>query len=517
MIWIVARREFLSNIITLRFLIGFVLCLTLIVSSTYILLDDYTARLKTYDDSVRGHIEELKRMTLFSQLGATVDRPPSKLSFLCIGSGKRIGNIVGIRYDQVPMEATGGVGGSPFMIVFPSLDMILIVQVILSLLVLLFAYNTISGERERGTLAQTLSNSIPRHQLLVGKFVGGMMSVTLPFLVGLLAGIIIVWFSGDIDLKAGDWARLGLVILSSFLYISIFFTLGILTSSLTRRSATSLVILLFLWVVLVIIIPNTAPYLAKQVRPIRDRAAVDNQAMALRSEMQDKLNAYAEKLHKEGMFPETLWTYQYGSISSGYLPYAFNIRYTPKANLRWYLAGTKYRIPLQLEYADKIWALYREYNGDMDRQFSLSNSLSRISPAWTYYNASAILSGTDVENHLTFMEQARRYRQELIDYAQRNGGLASLLYFTSMTMEDAPTTTEAKEMVERLGAKGFGEEMEKRTKGAKPFADIPVFQYQRGGIASSFLRALPDLAILVILNVILFMLAHVSFVRGRVK
>lgn len=95
--------------------------------------------------------------------------------------------------------------------------------------------------------------------------------------------------------------------------------------------------------------------------------------------------------------------------------------------------------------------------------------------------------------------------------------MASLLYFTRMTMENAPTTAEAKEMVERLGSKGFGEEMEKRTKGAKPFDDIPVFQYQRGGVASSFLRALPDLAILAILNVILFMLAHVSFVRGRVK
>ena len=56
MIWTIAGREFLSNIITLRFLIGFTLCLVLIVSSTYILVDDYTARLKAYDYSVITHV-----------------------------------------------------------------------------------------------------------------------------------------------------------------------------------------------------------------------------------------------------------------------------------------------------------------------------------------------------------------------------------------------------------------------------------------------------------------------------
>ena len=204
MIWIIAKREFLSNIITLRFLIGFILCLLLAVSSSYILIDDYAARLEAYDDSVIEHVSELKQIKVFSKLRTIVDRPPSKLSFVCVGSDRKMGNATRVGYQRVPVEATGGGGGNPLMIVFPSLDMILIIQVVLSLLVLLFAYDTISGERERGTLAQVLSNSVPRHQFLMGKFAGGMMSVTLPLLVGLLAGFIAVWFSGDVILKPGD-------------------------------------------------------------------------------------------------------------------------------------------------------------------------------------------------------------------------------------------------------------------------------------------------------------------------
>ena len=91
MIWIIAKREFLSNVITLRFLIGFILCLTLMVSSTYILIDEYAARIKAYDDSFTKHIDAMKGIKVFSRLGVMVDRPPSKLSFLCVGSDKKMG------------------------------------------------------------------------------------------------------------------------------------------------------------------------------------------------------------------------------------------------------------------------------------------------------------------------------------------------------------------------------------------------------------------------------------------
>lgn len=514
MIWIVARREFISNVITLRFFIGFVICLVLIVSSTYILIDDYASRLKTYDGSVITHVDGIM---IFSNLRLHVCRPPAKLSFLCVGSDRRMGNLVTVEYPRVPVDAVGSGGGNPLMIVFRSMDMIVIIQVILSMLTLLFAYDTISGEKERGTLALVISNPVSRHQILAGKFIGGIMSVFLPLLVGLLSALIVVWFSGKVDLKVADWVRLGLVVLGSFLYISVFFTLGMLISSLASRSATSLVLLLFIWVFLVIIVPNLSPYLAKQIRPIQDRAVVDNQAAALDSEMWDKLNAYSKKLHQEGMFPPTLWTYQNASISSGDLPYAYILRYAPKENIRWYLAGTKYKIPLELQYADKIWTLYREYNQSMDRQLSLARLLSHISPAWVYYNASAVLSGTDVESYLRFMDQARRYRQSLIDYAENNGGLASSLYFTRMTLDDAPTTKEAEEMVKQMGQDRFGEKMMEYTKNVKPFSNIPTFQYESEGLAGSFVRSLPELAILVILNFLLFMIAYVSFMRGRAK
>ena len=40
-IWIIARRQFTENIISLRLFIGLIICLALFVSSTYVLMSEY--------------------------------------------------------------------------------------------------------------------------------------------------------------------------------------------------------------------------------------------------------------------------------------------------------------------------------------------------------------------------------------------------------------------------------------------------------------------------------------------
>ncbi len=46
---------------------------------------------------------------------------------------------------------------------------------------------------------------------------------------------------------------------------------------------------------------------------------------------------------------------------------------------------------------------------------------------------------------------------------------------------------------------------------------MPRFQFKGLGIAESMGHAVPDLVILVILNLLFFMLAHISFLRGGVR
>jgi ABC-type transport system involved in multi-copper enzyme maturation permease subunit len=66
-------------------------------------------------------------------------------------------------------------------------------------------------------------------------------------------------------MSARNWVKLGLFLLSSVVYLAVFFSLGLLISCLTHRSSTSLVISLFAWTILVFLIPNLGNILARQL------------------------------------------------------------------------------------------------------------------------------------------------------------------------------------------------------------------------------------------------------------
>jgi len=147
---------------------------------------------------------------------------------------------------------------------FTAPDLLYVIKVILSLCAMLFAFDIICGEKEAGTLRQTISNSLKRPILIVGKWLGGFTSFILPFFVAVLLGTIFVTLSPMVDMSAQDWAKLGLFLLSSVIYLATFFSLGLLVSCLTHRSPTSLVISLFVWTILVFLIPNLGNILARQ-------------------------------------------------------------------------------------------------------------------------------------------------------------------------------------------------------------------------------------------------------------
>jgi len=148
---------------------------------------------------------------------------------------------------------------------FTAPDLLYIIKVILSLCAMLFAFDMVSGEKEIGTLRQSLSNSLQRPILIIGKWIGGFTSVILPFFMAVLLGTIFVTLSPMVDMNLDNLLKLGLFLLSSVIYLSVFFSLGLLISCLTHQSSSSLVISLFVWTILVFLIPNLGNILARQL------------------------------------------------------------------------------------------------------------------------------------------------------------------------------------------------------------------------------------------------------------
>ena len=158
------RRELLNNLMTFRFVAAFIVIFLLIVANTFVLIKDYDRRLASYNSAVKANHEQLLERKTYSSGSWTVVRPPNLLSIFNIGLDKRLSNEIFVSYSFVPTWWDGQVHGStnPFLNLFSSIDIVFIFEVVLSLMSLIFAYDALAGERERGTLRLVLTHPVSR-------------------------------------------------------------------------------------------------------------------------------------------------------------------------------------------------------------------------------------------------------------------------------------------------------------------------------------------------------------------
>lgn len=497
------RKELLTHTVTFRFVTGFILCAILVPVSAHVLTKDYTDRLNSYSLSSRNHRDELGNIQVYSELKATVDKKPNVLSILCAGLEKQSGNTVTISHGEVPTITKDHGRRNPLLVAFPELDIVTIAMVVFSLLAVLFAYDAIAGERENGTLAQILSNSIPRSHVLLGKYIGGIIPLSILVIFSLLTGLLVILRSNSVSFQGHDWIRILLIVCVILVYTSVFYTLGILASVICRHSATALMLLLFLWVLTVIIVPAIASYTASRVYTIPLEGHIENQIDMVWDQFEE------ESIKVRDGYPGHWWTF--GSQFNESMIKVYDGEKTGMMNL---LEQVRQIEPMRIKYADRVWEVYQSYYDQLSRQYMLARSLSRISPAATFYNVAAALAGTDTKAQIEFLRRSREYRNELIDYLRKKKSFESLLYFTRKTEDELRTREEL-----RLAMMQEEDILGKGWKAISPLAldDLPMFSQRSEGGSTTIGHASVDLILLIFLTVIFFTLAHLSFLRSSVK
>lgn len=502
MIWVIAKKEFLLNLMNFRFIVGFILCFALSVLSAWILTQDYAEQMEERSGAVQEHREKLENVKIYSELllrgGLIVDKPPEPLRLFCEGVEKYLNSTVIVSHGEVPTVSSSIGRGNLLLAGLATLDVSLIVRVIFSLLAILFVYDSISRERERGTLVLLMSNPVPRHQVLFGKYLGILLSLFVPILCSMLAGALIIVLSPAVELGVSDAIRLILISLMSLLYVSVFCSVGIFVSSRCSRSATSLVSLLFLWVSFVLLVPKVSAYAAQYVKPVSSVDTINERINDLDREFDHEVQKISEKYPSRGWSrghwgPDKVLV---GEKSGVMIPY---------------LEQTKLREPLRIQYADRKHFVRQGYVRELMEQSSFANALARISPSTAYGNLVSVLAGTDAKSHMEFVESIRIYRRELISYLRSKKAFSSFLFFTRMKEEEMLDGERYHEWVRANQSSSWDS--------VKPMdlSDLPRFHPAGLSIAYSIAHTAPDLAILIVMNLLFFMLAYLSFLRGGVK
>ena len=419
MIFHILKRELHDHLSSLRFALTTLLVLILMIVNAVAYLGEYNLQQKKYSGNVSRSLNKLESrcanfylLTLYGP--GNLYKKPSPLTF-CISGGDdllfghvRCGTASRTRfwnrgevsykfteiwrlvYPQSNMELWGISAGksseSSILPDFIKIDWGFVTVVLLSFMGILFTFDSISGEQERGTLRLMLANSVSRNAVICGKFLGAFFSIVIPFIIGVVINLSTIYLSESVQFKNSHWMRLGFIVCVALVYTAIFILLGILVSSRVKDSSTSLAILLLIWAVWVVLIPNA-------------------------------LGSIASRLHSQQSVKEFLTQYR-DSREELQVRYFTRIKEPPKREIPATTATA-----LSAEYINKDAELRDQLHADYLsaelRQIQIARSLTRISPAAIVQYAFEAFAGTGLPRHLDFISQTRQYakqfRQFLID------------------------------------------------------------------------------------------------------
>jgi len=435
---------------------------------------------------------ELRKVVIYKNITPTIYRPPSVLAVFSEGLTKQLGNSATIEYDKVP-EVTGA-AANHYLSIFSVFDASLIFKIVIGVLALLLAYDAVSGEREQGTLRLMLSNDAARYQVLLGKLLAGLLVLIVAVTIAFALGLVILLCFPMVDLTGSDWIRVGLMYLASLVFIATMYNLGLLFSCVARRSALSLVLALFVWVIFVVVIPNGSVYLATQIRPVETEDKINEQIAALQREAQIEFNRELERSGRSYMSGyDEVSDASGGGFGHGYL------RSATETVIHNELIDCSISVPINIRYADKYAEVEYGYLRGLIGQTGLANNISRSSPICLYENVMSALAGTDMAGFRHFIDAVKMYRKDIIEYMRsRTGNFSSPTFFTPCTKEEIKTRP--------------------RTDDAPPLdlRDLPRFSYKTD-MAATLRRVVPDLTLLVLGNVLFFAAAFAAFLGYDVR
>ena len=465
--WHIAKRELYDNLNSLRFALATVLLLALMLTNAVVYLREHPVRMQKYRDAATESLNTLTSRTDLYDLARKgpekLYKKPSPLHFCADGGDNLLPALAhaasyfwGDRDLKAFWRMTYPSATPNLKNIDPDatkIDWAFVIGYVLSLIALLFTFDSVSGEHEHGTLRLMLANPIPRHTVLIGKFLGAFISVNIPFVIAVLMNLLVISTSSAVHLGADEWGRLGIIIGIAFLYLCLFLALGLLVSARVRQSAVSLVILLLIWVSFVIFMPNTLASIASRFSPARSYDAFQ-----------------ADRKQTRRAILEVYYTQR---------------ERTEDPSKRMVISGE-----YVTEDAMQDGRIRQEYLSERISQVSQARTITRISPVAIAQHLLEVFAGTGLARHLQFVENVQLYDREYREF----------IVDTERADPESPHII------------GVRDGMSKKKVSSEA---IPIFE-DTLNIAKDFNAAMMDLLLLTLFVVVLLVGAYLAFVRVEV-
>ena len=331
--------------------------------------------------------------------GVYVFKPVAPLSVFDRGLQPFVGSTVYLEAHRQNQAAFLPAQDSTSMRRFGDLTAAACLQLLLPLLIILFAFGTLAGERESGTLRQVLSLGVRPASLVFGKALG---------LGGALAALLVPVAAGGIYAFSGisgmdtatdeSWLRLALMACAYLLYLGTILAISLTVSALAPTSRSALSILLVFWAVNAVLAPRLASDLAQWSHPMPKLAELDAKLLEARKQALNSHNpnspAMKEFIEKH-------------RDASGKLP-------------------PNFRVLLMEESERQTNEVYEKHFGGiwdrLEAQDEVVTWAGLAAPLLGLRSASVALAGTDFTHHRHFSIAAEDHRREFIKMLNNSHG-----------------------------------------------------------------------------------------------
>jgi len=269
-----------------------------------------------------------------------------------------------------------------------------ILQLLLPLLIIFLGFTAFSGERESGTLRQVMSMGVTNRQLLWGKALGIGTAVMIIVLPCILVGAVALSMAGSIDHAENMGTRIAALSLAYLMYAGIFLFLTLAVSALTKHARTTLMVLVGFWAFTGFLMPKTASEMSKFMEPTPafGKWMADMRAHQIRGfdgvSSNIRFAQYTKELFKE-----------YGVDKIADLPMYYVAVRLQKLE--------EYDYPV----FDQHYGIIRD---SYAAQRSMQDRFGLLAPTLPLRSISMAIAGTDLIQHVKFMNDAETYRRNMV-------------------------------------------------------------------------------------------------------
>lgn len=456
----IARKEFRLHLRSSRFLLTMLLCLLFIPFILFTGTDNYFTRQNICQQREATADSLLKNTYTWSQVRPLVIKKTEPLSIFSEGVTPNMGihnqilvgtypllphsfstedySILGLKLVQV--QGDTGNNDNIFLNTFSYTDFMGMIGMIFSLLALVFSHDTFSREKETGTLRMVFSSPVERLSFLFGKIGGVCMVLVPPVLFCYISMVGYLLYAG-VSLQITDWNGILLLLLLTFSFILVFTLLGIFISLLVPRSEQALTISILFWMGIVFILPPVSGYLAETIAPLPLYRNVESKLGALNRERNQKMEELRNKYEKEEKVTNTMALFNEMGNDGSMDKWGMT-----KSHAHAILRTQKESEPLRVAYAERKWKLQKEYLEGLQRQIRLRHWIACLSPLQVFQETAQRLCRTAPESYLSYMEEVRKYRQQILDFFTKNRIFDSYSYFTIENDSDFMTDGEMEKL-----------------------------------------------------------------------